>query len=460
MNLPLTLEHRIYKVSELTREIRGHLETGFFDVRVEGEVSNLRSPGSGHLYFTLKDKASQIRAVIFKSTRNLLRFHPEDGMEVRVRGGVTVYEPRGEYQILVEHLEPIGRGALEVAFQQLKERLSQEGLFDAERKKSLPFLPRRIGVVTSLQGAAIRDILVILYRRDARLQVLIAPSRVQGEGAASEIAEALSALNQQNLDLVIVGRGGGSIEDLWAFNEEPVARAIAASRAPVISAIGHEWDFTIADFVADVRAPTPSAAAVLAVRESDELERNLLRLDRRITTTTRGVLEVSDKHLRSLLERRPFRQPFLPLSERRQHVDDHAEQLLRSSRSRVLRWTEQRAALSRNLLLAAPTGLLKRRRVEVSALGSALGRLARQTHRLSQEHLSSLASRLQGSSPLSILGRGYSICRKLPDLEVLRKASATGAGQKVRVDLARGHIMCAVEESHPQNSRESFHGRT
>src|SRR5512136_2779310 len=265
-------DKRILTVSRLTALIRSTLEENFEHVWVEGEVSNLSTPSSGHLYFTLKDAGAQLRCVMFKGAVRNLRFRLKDGMGLILRGRITVYEQRGDYQLIAEYAEPLGIGALQLAFEQLKERLVREGLFDESRKKPLPVLPQRIGVVTSPTGAAIHDILTVVNRRFANVQILIVPVRVQGDGAAAEIAAAIDDVNRYGaVDVMIVGRGGGSLEDLWAFNEEAVARAIARSRIPVISAVGHETDYTIADFAADLRAPTPSAAAELAVKDRDEL---------------------------------------------------------------------------------------------------------------------------------------------------------------------------------------------
>src|ERR1700730_602886 len=262
---------RVLTVTELTVRVRDLIETEFFEIWVEGELSNCRVWNTGHLYFTLKEAGAQIRGVIFRMALRNLKFKPGDGMRVVARGRLSVYEPKGEYQLVCEHMEPQGLGALQLAFDQLKKRLHEEGLFDADRKRGLPALPRKIGIVTSLDGAAIRDIIKVLGRRYRNAHLIIRPARVQGEGAAADIARALNAIGRvRGVDVIIVGRGGGTIEDLWAFNEEIVARAIAASRVPVISAVGHETDVTIADFVADLRAPTPSAAGELVVARKDE----------------------------------------------------------------------------------------------------------------------------------------------------------------------------------------------
>lgn len=279
---------KIYQVSELTREIRNVLEERFPEVWVEGEISNFRPAGSGHFYFSLKDDQSQIRVVMFRGAQSGLRFRPENGLAVLCYGRLTVYEPRGEYQVIIEHMEPKGIGARELAFEQLKKKLEGEGLFDPSRKRPIPYLPRRVGIVTSPTGAVIRDMIHVLTRRFPNIRVLLNPVVVQGEGAAGEIAQAITEMNERDdVDVLIVGRGGGSIEDLWAFNEEVVARAIGVSRIPVISAVGHETDFTIADFVADLRAPTPSAAAELAVPVKEDLLLMLRERCRRLLRDTR-----------------------------------------------------------------------------------------------------------------------------------------------------------------------------
>jgi exodeoxyribonuclease VII large subunit len=299
---------KIYTVSDLTTEIRTVLEDSFAGVWVEGELSNFRHHSSGHMYFTLKDQESQIRAVMFRQQNRQLKFRPQDGLAILMYGEISVYEPRGEYQIVGEYMEPRGIGALQLAFEQLKERLQAEGLFDDSRKRPIPMLPGRIGVITSPTGAAIRDILQVLRRRFAGVDVLIYPVTVQGDQAAPEIVEAIRELNRRGgLDVLIVARGGGSIEDLWAFNEEVVARAIAASKIPVISAVGHQVDYTIADFVADLRAPTPSAAAELVVSKTDELAQRLDDLQARMSGAVRSRLDALivrvgglERHLRLL----------------------------------------------------------------------------------------------------------------------------------------------------------------
>src|SRR5215213_3882760 len=283
---------RILSVAELTAGIRSSLEAGFGELWVEGEISNCRVWNTGHVYFTLKDETAQLKAVMFRSAYRYLKFKVDDGIHVVARGRLSVYEPKGEYQLVCEHLEPQGRGALQLAFEQLKRKLQAEGLFDAARKRPIPALPRKIGIVTSLDGAALKDILKVLARRHPRAHIVVRPVRVQGENAAEDIARALKAIaGVSGVDVVIVGRGGGSIEDLWAFNEEVLARAIAASPVPVISAVGHEVDVTIADFVADLRAPTPSAAAEMVVTGKEEACARIDRLQRRVQIAVRTAID-------------------------------------------------------------------------------------------------------------------------------------------------------------------------
>src|SRR5262245_23932023 len=304
---PAPIDRRVLSVTELTIRIRDMLETQFYEVWVEGELSNCKIWNTGHLYFTLKDQTSQLRGFMFRSSLRYLRFKPTDGLKVVARGKLTVYEPKGEYQLTCEHLEPQGLGALQLAFDQLKSRLQEEGLFDAARKRPLPALPRKIGVVTSLDGAAIRDILKVLRRRHATAHVVIRPARVQGDGAALDIARGVKAVaHVPGVDVVIVGRGGGSMEDLWAFNEEIIARAIGLSRVPVIAAVGHETDVTIADFVADLRAPTPSAAAEMVVAARTELEARIDRMRGRLRAASTMRLQSLGRQLHRLISRPAF----------------------------------------------------------------------------------------------------------------------------------------------------------
>ncbi len=334
--LPLMPRRTIWSVSDLTGRIRDLLAGEFTDVFVEGEVSNAHAAQSGHLYFTLKDNNAQIRCVCFRTQLARLKFRPEDGLHVTVRGSISVYEARGEYQFYVEHVEPVGLGALQLAFEQLKKRLEAEGIFDPERKKSLPVLPLCVGLITSPSGAAVRDIVHILQRRFPNLHVVLYPVRVQGEGAAGEIVQAIRYFDRKELaDVLILARGGGSLEDLWAFNEEPVARAIVACTIPIITGIGHETDFTIADFAADIRASTPSAAAEMVVRTRQEFDGHLCDLRDKIAQLLRyRVLQASHK-LRELDLHRAARRLEDTLRRRRQHTDELAAHLAGALRGRV-----------------------------------------------------------------------------------------------------------------------------
>jgi len=366
---------RVYSVSQLTDRIRTLLEERFFEIWVEGEISNCFVAKTGHMYFTLKDTQAQIKAVMFRSAIRYLRFKPQDGLRVVARGRVTVYDPKGEYQIVCEHLEPEGLGARQLAFDQLKERLARDGLFDPRRKRPLPALPRKIGVVTSLDGAAVRDIIKVLRRRYANAHIVIRPARVQGEGAALEIARAMAAIGKvKGVDVVIVGRGGGSIEDLWAFNEEVVARAIAGCPVPTISAVGHETDVTIADFVADMRAPTPSAAAEMVVARKDDFCARIDRLAHRVQTLMQGRLHRVRSRLGTLESRSGYAGFAMRVAMRGRRADDLSHQLLRAVRGQLgrrerlyqmLRLALERFDVRRRFGLNGKIESLQSRRLEI-----------------------------------------------------------------------------------------------
>jgi exodeoxyribonuclease VII large subunit len=436
---------RILSVTELTVGIRDLLETRFFEVWVEGELSNCRIWNTGHLYFTLKDSGSQVRGVMFRSALRYLKFKPTDGLTVVARGRVSVYEPKGEYQLMCEHLEPHGLGALQLAFDQLKKRLQAEGLFDAGRKRPLPALPRKIGIVTSLEGAAIRDIINVLGRRYANAQIVIRPARVQGEEAALDIARGLRAIGRvEGVDVIIVGRGGGSIEDLWAFNEEVVARAIARSPVPVISAVGHESDVTIADFVADLRAPTPSAAAEIVVAAKDEFCSRIDRLRDRLRASARGRVQDLSRRVHVLSGRPALAGVPGRVAMRGRRAAGLSHALARLGRT-TLAARERRLAQLRRRLDACDLG--KRLAVIRTRLVSGEGRLGgaiAQRRHAADARLRGCASRLDTLSPLAVLGRGYAVCWNADRTEVLRDALATTPGDRVRVTLARGELECEV----------------
>jgi exodeoxyribonuclease VII large subunit len=440
------LERSILTVSEASERIKIVLEDTFFDIWVEGEISNLRTPASGHAYLTLKDEHSQIRAVLFKMQRRYLRFDPKDGMLVIARGRISLYEPRGEYQLVIDYMEPKGIGGLQIAFEQLKARLAQAGLFDVTRKRPLPMLPRCLGIVTSPSGAVIRDILQILRRRFANLHVCIYPVRVQGDGAAVEVAQGIEALNRYaGIDVIIVARGGGSLEDLWAFNEETVARAIYASKVPVISAVGHEIDYTIADFVADVRAPTPSAAAELVIRQKSELHAELQVMAQRLQRAMQHRLETLRARLDACQQRRVLKDPWAPLRTTEQRLDELNARLARAIRTR-LRLSQE--ALERGEAAIAhlcPLMLVDLLRERLTALDQRLIAAQGGQVRHEREALERLSATLQALSPLAVLARGYSICRHSADGRVIREAQGVTPGMHVDITLWQGSLQCRVE---------------
>jgi exodeoxyribonuclease VII large subunit len=482
-------ERRVWKVSELTDRIRDLLEGAFFDIWVEGEVSNFRAAQSGHLYFTLKDARAQIRCVCFRDQVRGLKFRPDDGLHVTVRGSVSVYDLRGEYQIYVSNIEPVGLGALQLAFEQLKRRLQEEGLFDESRKKRLPVLPRCIGIVTSPTGAAIRDILRVLKRRFPNAHVRLFPVTVQGEGAAREIAGAVNYFNRARFaDVLIVARGGGSLEDLWAFNEEIVARAIFASEIPVITGVGHEADFTIADFVADLRAPTPSAAAELVVRSRQEFERHIAEHLRHLMQLMRYWFSQRRHQLRDLQVHSGFRRLEMLVRRRRQQVDELSSSLviglrlrLGTSRQRLTRAGAQIGAFDlraravvvrrridqhRLALIAALERVMTRKRRVYGAMQlrfAALGLRARVVQRehaverltaqlnvyirailaRKQEQVMAAEVRVNERSPLRILERGYAIAYDASG-KVLHSADQVALGEDISVRLARGELGATV----------------
>jgi exodeoxyribonuclease VII large subunit len=445
------VEKRIYTPTELTRQIKSILSDSFYDIWVEGEISNLRIPTSAHAYFTLKDERSQLRVVMFKSRRRFLRFELEDGLRVLIRGSIDVYEPRGEYQLIAELVQPKGAGALELAFKQLKERLEREGLFSPDHKKPLPFLPRCIGVITSPTGAAVRDLLKTLNYRFSNLEILIHPVKVQGQGAASEIAAAIKEMNRKkwSVDLLIVTRGGGSIEDLWCFNEEPVARAIFESNIPVISAVGHEIDFTIADFVADVRAPTPTAAGEIAVPHKEELISFINSLTDRLARGMQYQLEGLKHRLAISQMFRIFLEPERIIRDKRQQLDDFQIRLgealkYRPEREKVSHLTSLLHIRSPKVKIASYSSILREKRQR-------LGIAARGYLKNSNLNFKGLVGRLDSLSPLAVLGRGYAVCYHLPDRKVVTDVGNIKLDDQVEIQVEKGEMVCGVLEiTHPQ----------
>jgi exodeoxyribonuclease VII large subunit len=450
-------ERRPLSVTELTMQVRGALEARFASVWVEGEISNFKMAQSGHWYFTVKDESAQLHAKCFRGVNGRIRFRPSDGLQVRVRGRLSVYEPRGEYELIVEALDPVGAGALRVAFEQMRDRLAAEGLFDEEFKQPLPLFPRRVGIVTSPTGAAIRDILTILARRTRTVHVLFAPTRVQGEGSGREIAEAIGLLNEFNeraladglldetIDVIIVGRGGGSAEDLWAFNDEAVARALRASRIPVISAVGHETDQTISDFAADLRAPTPSAAAELVAAREDEIAAYIEALTRELVRSVRS--QVVDARLR--VQEAAMSPAFDEVRERlhdaHTSVDDIAHRLETLMMRAAQRARRHADAVSCRLSPARLGVRVSAAKVRFNVLLGA--RDAAATARLddARARLAVAAASLDALSPLAVLKRGYAMAQDERG-NLLRDARQARTGDGVRLRLAEGVLRCRVEE--------------
>ena len=440
-------ERRVWKVRDLVASVRTHIEHEYSDAWVEGEISNFRAPDSGHLYFTLKDGDSQIRVVMFRSSARLLRFRPADGLQVVVRGRVTIYEERGELQISAEYIEPKGAGSLQLAFEQLKAKLEAEGLFAAERKKPIPTLPARIGIVTSPQGAALRDILNILQRRHRSVNVLIFPAQVQGDAASSEVAAGVRLFNQQsNVEVIIVARGGGSAEDLAPFNNEGLARTVAGSAIPVISAVGHETDFTIIDFVADLRAPTPSAAAELVIRSRQEIEEQAAALHDRLTRAVRYRLLMGRQALTELSQHGAFAHMMEVIRQRQQKLDDLTHRVELAERNLLekfrRRWETISAAVRHYDVRLVLTGMRKELDNRTMALASVMRNVLLQ-HRVRSERLETA---LQSLSPIAILDRGYALIFD-SDGKLLKDAGTVNIGDEISARLARGQIHATVTKN-------------
>ena len=441
---------RVFTVSQVNATIRGLIESQLRDVWIEGEISNCRVWNTGHMYFTLKDGSSQLRAVMFRMPLGYLRFKPHDGLRVIARGGISVYEPKGEYQLVCEHMEPHGLGALQLAFEQLKKKLQAEGLFDASRKRPLPALPRRIGIVTSLDGAALRDILKVLRRRYPNAQVLIFPVRVQGDGAAADLVRGLRALNRvDDVDVIIAGRGGGSVEDLWAFNEEVVARAIAGSRAPVISAVGHEVDVTIADFVADMRAPTPSAAAEMVVAAHTDFCARIDRLSGRLDAGARQAVARRRAAVQGLVASRGFAGWPTRLALHHRHATELTHHLKRGLLARLAATGRRFRTLRERLEAQDLRRRLATNRGRLTTLDERLHAATRRSRDRADSRFRVLAGRLENLSPLAVLARGYAVCWSGDRSTILRSAGAVAAGDHVEVTLHDGELRCRVEATAP-----------
>jgi exodeoxyribonuclease VII large subunit len=442
-------ERRVWKVRDLVASVRSHIEREYSDAWVEGEISNFRAPDSGHLYFTLKDGtvkdgSAQIRVVMFRSAARLLRFRPADGLQVVVRGRVTIYEDRGELQISAEYVEPKGAGSLQLAFEQLKAKLETEGLFAPERKKPIPSLPSCIGVVTSTQAAALRDILNVLQRRHHSVNVLIFPAQVQGDAASREVAAGVRFFNQHdNVDVIIIARGGGSAEDLAAFNDEALARTVAASEIPVISAVGHETDFTIIDFVADLRAPTPSAAAELVIRSRQEVEDHAAALHDRLSRAMRYRLLMGRQTLTELAQHGAFARMMELIHQRQQRLDDLTHRMELAQRQlleqMLRRWERISAAVRHYDLRLVLSGVRKELAGGTAALVAVMRNVLLQ-HRVRSERLQTA---LESLSPLAILDRGYALVFD-SEGKLLKDAHRLSVGDEISARLAHGEIHAAV----------------
>lgn len=469
-------QRKVFAVRELVTALRTHLERDFTDIYVEGEISNYRPADSGHLYFTLKDGSAQLRVVMWRGQARLLRFRPENGLAVIARGRVTIYEERGDLQMQAEMLEPKGAGALQLAFEQLKAKLAAEGLFDTQRKRPIPTLPRRIGVVTSARGAALQDILNILRRRHESVSVLIYDARVQGESAAGEVGEGIRYFNQaDNVDVIVVARGGGSFEDLFAFNDEALARTVSASGIPVISAVGHETDFTICDFVADLRAPTPSAAAELVIQSKQELAARLARLHDRLRQAMDFKLLRAHNLLTRLAQHSVLVRMPDAVARRQQRVDDLMYRMAQAQRRNLAQRRRRHESLDTRLRhqdmrvrLAEVRRQLEHRRSELQTCAGRLlstksGRTAELTTSVSRATQTLLLlrrsrwERLHGSltalSPKAILSRGYAL---VFDAEgnLVKDASQLASGDIVRALLGHGEFTSEVKSTAPESATE------
>jgi len=442
------MQVKVYSISQITSRIRDSLETEFFDVWLEGEISNLKAPFSGHIYFILKDSTSQIRAVAFRYQSRSFTFRPQDGMKVLVRGRITVYDARGEYQIVVEQMEVRGTGALQAAFEQLKLKLQAEGFFAAEAKKPIPLYPQTIGIVTSPTGAAIRDILQVIRRRFANVSIIINPVRVQGEEAPREIAKAIGEFNElADIDVLIVGRGGGSIEDLWAFNEEIVARAIFESRIPIISAVGHEIDFTIADFVADLRAPTPSAAAELVVKNKQDLLEKITAIQKKMLRLLRHRLDLYSGQVQRYSQNWMSHRYMDRFFQGHQQAIDTLELRLRQSLLHKLSMARGQAQHAMDTFYRFnPLACIRDRQERVRLLREALCQREQEYLKNQRTRLFNVVGKLDSLSPLAVLKRGYSICQKLPDFSIITDSANLGPRDLINIKLFCGEIICEVCE--------------
>jgi exodeoxyribonuclease VII large subunit len=443
------LARRIWRVADLVSAVRTTVERGYTDVWVEGEISNFRPAESGHLYFTLKDGDAQLRIVMFRSQARLLRFRPDNGMQIIARGRVTIYDARGELQLSAEFLEPVGAGALQLAFEQLKTRLAEEGLFDPSRRKPIPPLPRRIGLVTSPRGAALHDMLNILARRHESVGILIYPAQVQGESAASEVAAGIKYFNRAgNVDVIIVARGGGSLEDLASFNDEKLARTIFASAVPVISAVGHETDFTIADFVADLRAPTPSAAAELVIESKHRLAEHLAHLHQRLARATRYRLLMARNQLNQLAQHGAFARIQDVLVRRAQRLDELAYRLAANYQGLLREYHRRLDVAASRIRHFDFRRSLVITRSQLDAGTEALRNAFRARLADRKAHVERLTAKLDALSPVKILDRGYALIFDSSGA-LVKDATRLSPGEQVSARVSKGSFTAEVSETKP-----------
>jgi exodeoxyribonuclease VII large subunit len=440
----------VYQVSELNQKIKQLLEEALPFIWISGEISNFKTPSSGHCYFTLKDPHSQISAVIFRIQARALKFRPEDGMSVVGLGRISVYEPRGAYQVILEYMEPQGVGALQIAFEKLKQKLADEGLFDARHKTPLPLLPKKISIVTSPTGAAVRDFINVAQRRFPNLPLEVVPVTVQGARSPAEIMRAIRMLNEIGTTQVIVlARGGGSIEDLCAFNDEALARTIFASRIPIVSAVGHETDFTIADFVADLRAPTPSAAAEITVPAKNELQEQLLFVNQKLYQNIKSLLKILTKQFDSISSR--ILHPKRKLEDLRMRLDDYTMRMTVLLREWLKRDKERVEIRHRMLMHGSPAKTVTREKERVMALQQAMVGQVSQLIRQRQADMTRHMDMLEALNPMAILKRGYSITRSLPDRSIVRNANKVNIGQSLEILLGNGQLTVSVDGKPPES---------
>lgn len=440
---PSTTQRQILTVSELTSQIKSQLETKFPFVWITGEISNFRVPVSGHFYLSLKDSRSQINAVMFRGQNSQLKFEPEDGMQINGIGRISLYEPRGTYQIILEYMEPSGVGALQVAFEQLKQKLSSEGLFNDEHKRSIPFLPHNIGIITSLTGSVIHDIIRVLNRRFPNIPLEIFPAKVQGQDAEKELIAAIRLLNQRgDADVAILARGGGSLEDLQPFNTEGLARVIFASKIPIISAVGHETDYTLADFVADLRVPTPSAGAEIVAPLKIDLERQCLDLKKKLVIAFSNYLRFQKTYLREFSKR--LVDPRRRIQDMRLRTDDLSSRLIRACRQDIRQRRERLLWRLEKLQTLSPAARLPNLKSKHDQLHHNLLSSFDIYIKDRKNNLRTNKSKITALSPMGILERGYSITRSLPDAQLVRDAESVTIGDRLQILLGTGSLEAAV----------------